>query len=42
MNLFETDKEKFLKLSDGLVERQRKLAILEDEWLILEEKNREI
>ena len=42
MDLFERDKEKFLILSDGLVQRQRNLAILEDEWLILEEKNSEV
>ena len=42
MGLFKSDKKKFLKLSDGLVERQRNLAILEEEWLMLEEKNREV
>jgi ATP-binding cassette subfamily F protein uup len=42
MGLFEKDREKFLKLSAGLVERQRNLVILEDEWIVLEEKNREV
>ena len=42
VGLFERDEKKFLILSEGLVERQRKLSILEEEWLILEEKNSEV
>ena len=42
MGLFERDEKKFLILSEGLVERQRNLSILEEEWLILEEKNSEV
>ncbi len=42
MSLFERDEKKFLILSEGLVERQRNLSILEEEWLILEEKNSEV
>jgi ATP-binding cassette subfamily F protein uup len=42
MGLFERDEKKFLILSEGLVERQRNLSILEEEWFILEEKNSEV
>ena len=42
MGLFERDEKKFLILSEGLVERQRNVSILEEEWLILEEKNSEV
>ena len=36
--LFTREPVKFAKASEALVERQEKLAVLEDEWLLLEEK----
>ena len=38
-DLFTREPVKFAKASDALVERHEKLGVLEDEWLLLEEKS---